>query len=113
MVLAVGPRCKLVGSPWVAWLCLRLLQAEQAAGVSKNNKGIIMIFLPGGPPHQDMWDLKVDAPAEIRGEFSPISTNVPGIEICELFPLLAQQADKYAIIRSIEGQPGRISPFNA
>ncbi len=84
----------------------QLLQAEQAAGLSKNNKGIIMIFLPGGPPHQDMWDLKVDAPAEIRGEFSPISTNVPGIEICELFPLLAQQADKYAIIRSIEGATG-------
>ena len=45
-----------------------------------------MIFLPGGPPHQDMFDLKMEAPAEIRGEFRPIRTNVPGIEICEHFP---------------------------
>ena len=48
-----------------------------------------MIFLPGGPPHQDMFDLKMDAPAEVRGEFQPIKTNVPGIEICELLPRLA------------------------
>src|SRR5437867_301588 len=46
-----------------------LLRAENAAGVNNSHKGIIMIFLPGGPPHQDMWDIKVDAPAEIRGEF--------------------------------------------
>lgn len=66
-------------------------------------KSIIMIFLPGGPPHQDMWDLKMDAPSEIRGEFSPISTNVAGIQICELFPGLARRMDKLSIIRSIVG----------
>ena len=48
-----------------------------------------MIFLPGGPPHQDFFDLKMDAPAEIRGPFRPIKTNVSGIEICEHFPLIA------------------------
>jgi len=50
----------------------QMLQAEQAAGVNGQGKGVIMVFLPGGPPHQDMWDLKVDAPKEIRGEFQPI-----------------------------------------
>lgn len=89
-----------------------LLRAEQAAGGGKQNeKGIIMIFLPGGPPHQDMWDLKPEAPAEIRGEFSPIATNVPGLEICELFPLLAQMADKYSILRSIVGATGSHHAF--
>lgn len=84
----------------------QLLQAEQAAGVNGNGKGIIMIFLPGGPPHQDMWDLKMDAPAEIRGEFSPIQTKVPGIEICELFPRLASIADKLTFVRSVVGATG-------
>ncbi len=84
----------------------QLLQAEQASGVGSNNKGIIMIFLPGGPPHQDMWDLKMDAPSEIRGEFHPIATKVPGIEICEEFPRLAGMADKLTFIRSIVGATG-------
>ena len=53
-----------------------------------------MIYLPGGPSHQDMFDLKVDAPSEIRGEFKPISTNVPGIQICEHLPLMAAMMDK-------------------
>jgi hypothetical protein len=55
----------------------------------------------GGPAHQDTWDLKPNAPAEIRGEFTPIATSVPGIEICEHFPLLARRTDKLAIIRSM------------
>jgi hypothetical protein len=65
-----------------------------------------MIFLPGGPPHQDMFDLKMDAPSGIRGEFQPIRTNVPGIHICELFPRLARLMDKLAIIRSVTGASG-------
>ena len=80
-----------------------LLRAEAAAGVGSSNKAIINIHLGGGPSHQDMFDLKPDAPREFRGEFSPIKTNVPGIEICEHMPLLAQMADKYAIIRSLVG----------
>ena len=63
-----------------------LLAAEAQSGVTSSHKAIINVYLPGGPPHIDMWDLKPDAPAEIRGEFKPIKTNVPGIEICELFP---------------------------
>ena len=84
-----------------------LLRAESTAGARASNKSIIMIFLPGGPPHQDMWDLKMEAPSGIRGEFSPIKTNVPGIEICELFPRLASMADKLAFIRSVVGAEGR------
>jgi hypothetical protein len=85
----------------------QLLKAEQSSGVSANGKGVIMIFLPGGPSHQDMWDIKTDAPKEIRGEFSPIATSVPGVEICELFPRLAAMANKLTFIRSMVGARDR------
>jgi hypothetical protein len=81
----------------------QILKAEAEAGKKSSHKGIINIFLPGGPSHQDMWDIKVDAPKEIRGEFSPIKTNVPGIEICEEFPRLAKMADRLAFVRSVVG----------
>jgi hypothetical protein len=64
-------------------------------------KSCIYIYLFGGPSHIDIWDMKPDAPAEIRGEFRPISTNVPGLQITEHLPRLAAQADRYAIIRSL------------
>src|ERR1022692_3786 len=64
-------------------------------------KSAIMIYLPGGPSHMDMYDLKPDAPAEFRGEFRPIQTNVTGVQICEHFPLQARMWDKFTCIRSI------------
>src|SRR5260370_11723791 len=64
-------------------------------------KAAIMIYLPGGPTHMDMYDLKPDSPKEYRGEFKPIATNVPGVQICELFPMQARMWDKLAVIRSI------------
>lgn len=79
----------------------QLLEAETRSGIRSSHKAIIMIYLPGGPPHQDMFDLKMDAPVEIRGEFKPIPTNVPGIEICEHLPRMAKIMDKIAVIRSI------------
>lgn len=82
-----------------------LLRAEQAAGVGSNVKSVIMIYLVGAPPHQDMYDLKMDAPSEIRGEFQPIQTNVPGIEICEHLPGLAKVMDKCVPLRSVYGSP--------
>ena len=93
------------------------LPQHPAGGTSRRcqwrtGKGIIMVFLPGGPPHQDMWDIKIDAPAEIRGEFHPIQTKVPGIEICELFPRLASladQADVHPLDRRGHGGPLRLS----
>ena len=80
-----------------------LLRADADAGNGRPHKAVIMIFLPGGPPHQDMFDLKTEAPAEIRGEFKPISTKVPGVQICEHFPKMAAIMDRLAIIRSIVG----------
>jgi hypothetical protein len=78
-----------------------ILALEARAGVGSSHKAIINVYLPGGPPHIDMWDLKPDAPREIRGDFKPISTNVPGIQICELFPKIAAMMDKFVIIRSL------------
>ena len=83
-----------------------LLAAEAASGIRSSHKAVINVFLPGGPPHLDMWDLKPDAPADIRGEFSPIDTNVPGIRICEHFPRVAKMADKFVFIRSMSGCSG-------
>ncbi len=82
-----------------------LLRAEQDASIRHSHKSVIMIYLVGAPPHQDMYDLKMDAPAEIRGEFSPIPTNVPGIEICEHMPGLAKIMDKCVPLRSVYGSP--------
>jgi hypothetical protein len=66
-----------------------------------SNKSAIMIYLPGGPSHVDTYDLKPDAPAEFKGEFNPIDTNVAGIRICEHMPLQAKMFDKLAVVRSI------------
>lgn len=78
-----------------------LLRAETAQGRRPGHKAVIMVFLPGGPSHQDILDLKPDAPSEIRGEFKPIATNVDGLQICELLPRLARQMDKCTVIRSM------------
>jgi hypothetical protein len=83
-----------------------LLAAEGRSGNKTSHRAVINVYLPGGPPHIDMFDLKPNAPTEIRGEFKPIKTNVPGIEICEHFPLLAKMMDKFAIIRSLVGSSG-------
>src|SRR5678815_5042659 len=85
----------------------QLLQAESQMGIRRSHKAVIMIFLPGGPSHQDTFDLKPDAPSEFRGEFKPINTNVDGIQICEHLPLIAKRMDKCAIIRWIVGASGR------
>jgi hypothetical protein len=91
-----------IGGSVVGGLTLTdLLRAESGQGVKHSHKAFINVYLPGGPPHIDMFDLKPDAPAEIRGEFKPIKTNVPGIEICELFPKMAAMMDRFVIIRSL------------
>lgn len=75
--------------------------AQSTATSSSSNKAAIMIYLPGGPSHMDMYDLKPDAPMEYRGEFKPIATNVAGVQICEHMPLQARMWDKLACVRSI------------
>ncbi len=88
-----------------------LLRAEALQGRSARHKSVIHVFLGGGPPHQDMWDIKTEAPLEIRGEFQPIPTNVPGIQIGETFPRIAALMDKCAIIRSVVGAVDRHEPY--
>src|SRR5689334_1895489 len=75
----------------------QLLRAEAQQGIRRSQKAVIMIFLGGGPSHQDMFDLKPNAPMEVRGEFNPIKTNVPGIEICEHMPKIARMMDRFAV----------------
>ena len=87
----------------------QVLAAEASSGgpvgTKLSHKAVIMIYLSGGPSHQDMYDLKMKAPVEIRGSFKPISTSVPGIQICEHMPKLAAMMDKFTIIRSLYGSP--------
>ncbi|MCA9247291.1 MAG: DUF1501 domain-containing protein, partial [Planctomycetales bacterium] len=78
-----------------------LLRAEAGAATGATQKSVINIYLGGGPSHMDMFDLKPNAPVEYRGEFVPTSTNVPGMEICQLMPKLATMADKFAVVRSL------------
>src|SRR5205823_3263755 len=75
--------------------------ARTTGATSSSRKSAIMIYLPGGPSHMDMYDLKPEAPMEYRGEFRPIQTNVPGVQVCEHFPLQARLWDKLAVVRSI------------
>ena len=81
----------------------QLLRADELSGNKTKHKSVIMIFLPGGPSHLDIWDPKPDAPAEIRGEFQPIQTSIPGYHMCEHMPGLAQNLDRFTIIRSLVG----------
>jgi len=81
----------------------QLLQAEAASRVGRSAKSVIMIYMAGAPPHQDMFDLKMDAPLEYRGPYKPISTKVPGIQISEHMPHSARIMDKLVPIRSMWG----------
>ena len=100
-----------IGSLAVGGMTLpKLLQAEALAG-KRSQKSVIMIYMPGGPPHQDMYDLKMDAPVDVRGEFTPIHTKVDGIEICELLPRLASCMDRLVPIRSVVGATGEHYSF--
>jgi hypothetical protein len=83
-----------------------LLRTEAAAGIRSSHKAVVNIHLDGGPPHLDMIDLKPEAPAEIRGEFSPIATRIPGFTLCEHLPKLAGMADKFVFVRSLVGSVG-------
>jgi len=81
---------------------LRIRAGRARAGERvADDTAVIFVWLPGGPPHVDTYDMKPDAPLEIRGAYRPIATNVPGIEVCELLPLHARCADRYSLIRSV------------
>lgn len=93
------------GSIALASTAVAPLASYRAFGASSpetsNDPAVIFVWLPGGPPHQDTFDMKPDAPEEYRGAYKPINTNVPGIQICEHLPLLSKMADKYSLIRSV------------
>jgi Protein of unknown function (DUF1501) len=95
--------------------CLTLsdiFRAEAAAGVTgTRHKAVINVFLGGGPPHQDMWEIKTEAPNDVRGEFKPINTSVTGIQIGETFPQIAARAHKCVFIRSVVGARGGHDAF--
>lgn len=99
--------CLQIGGLALGGLSLPDILRAEAAGRrsprSRTARGIIMVLLPGGPTHLDTFDLKPEAPPEVRGEFQPISTNLPGLDVCELMPRLARVADKLAVIRSLVG----------
>ncbi len=88
-----------------------VLRAEQATG-SSSNKSVIMVYLSGGISHQDTVDLKPDAPVEIRGEFVPIVSKVPGMLVGELMPKFAEVSDRCAVVRSIVGLRDEHSSFH-
>src|SRR4051812_37538284 len=89
-----------LGSAGLAGMALPNLLTLEARGQTGTRpsriRNCITLFLVGSPGHLDTWDMKPDAPAEVRGRFRPISTNVPGIQICEHFPLMARMMDKVA-----------------
>jgi hypothetical protein len=94
----------LAGGSFLDLVALRQANADSSNGSSKSEKkpsNCILIWMDGGPTHFETFDPKPDAPSEIRGEFQPIATNVPGMQICEHLPKLAAIADKYSIIRSV------------
>lgn len=78
-----------------------LVALERAGAAQKKDLNVIMIFNLGGPSQLDTWDMKPQAPEEIRGPFQPISTNVPGLQISEIFPRMARHADKFSLVRSV------------
>src|SRR5204863_6675521 len=97
-----------IGSLAAAGLSLPQFYAAQARGTNDNAprrqataKACIQMFLWGGPGQQETWDPKPEAPSGTRGAFTPIDTSVPGFQICEHLPLMAQRAHQYAIIRSL------------
>ncbi len=101
-----------IGSLATGGLCLpTLLRAEANGDLRKSNKSVILIYLSGGIAHQDTVDLKPEAPDGIRGEFQPIETKVPGIQVSELLPKLASCMDRMTIIRSVIGQVDEHSSF--
>jgi uncharacterized protein (DUF1501 family) len=93
------------------WTLANLLRAEAASGIRASNKAVLFIHLDGGPPQMDMIDPKPDAPVEIRGEFAPIRTKLPGLQICELMPKVAGIADRFVFVRSLVGSAGAHDAF--
>lgn len=90
-----------LGLTWPDLVRLRAVTAASAPAAKHRGNSCVFLFLFGGPSHIDLWDMKPKAPSEIRGEFTPVATNVPGIDFCEHLPRLAKTADKLCLLRSM------------
>jgi hypothetical protein len=99
-------RALTIGAGALGLTLPRLLRADRLAAQPARAKSVIILYLSGGPSQLDMWDLKPRAPAEVRGTFSPISTSVPGTQLCEHMPRMARWAHKYTIVRSMSHNEG-------
>jgi hypothetical protein len=86
-------------------------KSDSVSPTTGRAKSCILVYLLGGPPHQDMFDLKPDAPSEVRGPFRPIATSVPGVQICEHLPLLAKRAERFTLIRSVSRRNSNHTPM--
>ena len=99
-----------IGSIGAGGLALpELLRAEKLQKIGSSNKSVIMVYMAGAPPHQDLIDPKPDAPKEVRSAFEPIRTNVTGIHLNESLPMLAKVMNKWTGIRTMVGAPERES----
>jgi uncharacterized protein (DUF1501 family) len=114
MLTFLGPRSRFcdnlsrrsflqVGGWTLGGLSLAGLFRAEASSGRRSHKSVIVVYLSGGLAHQDSFDLKPNAPAEVRGEFNPIPTRLPGLQVCELLPRLARCMDQVALLRSIVG----------
>ena len=99
--LRVGGGLAVSGFVLPDWAAAGAASADQNQHRAGRARSCILVYLLGGPPHLDMFDLKPLAPAEVRGPFRPIATNVPGVEICEHLPRLSVMADQFALVRSV------------
>jgi len=114
-LINVGRRnwCLRTGLSAIAGLTLpQLMRVNSAiAGQQKSPKSVILIWLSGGPSQLDIWDMKPTAPLEVRGPFNPIPTNVPGIDICEHLPKMANMMDQFALLRSVDASASNHTPI--
>src|SRR5438552_17051221 len=104
-----------VGSVGLAGLGLPYFLHRQAQGAPARSKAesVIFLYLQGSPSHIDTWDPKPDAPVDIRGEFKPIATTAPGMQLCEVLPMLARQAEHFALVRSLGVKPKGLANHGA
>ncbi|MCH2203124.1 MAG: DUF1501 domain-containing protein [Fuerstiella sp.] len=101
-----------IGSLGLGSVALPGLLSQQATAASgSQTRSVVMIYLPGGPTQHETFDPKPDAPSEIRGSFGPVSTNVPGVQFCELLPRLSRMADRFSVVRTLVGLENRHESF--
>jgi hypothetical protein len=111
-LLTVGG-LSLLGLALPDFLHRRAACRAEPAATSGRARSVILLYLQGSPSHIDLWDPKPDAPAEIRGEFKPIATNVPGIRLTEVLPRLARVADRFSLVRSLGVKPRGLANHGA